>query len=143
MNRRFRNKRRAVAAFTLLEVLLVLVILVVLGSIATVAVTGQQDRALRDSARAQVQIFDRAIEMYRFNMKKYPSELDDLIKKPSDAKEAERWGTEGYLNKKSIPLDPWDNEYRYESKDNSVKVWSTGPDGSDGTDDDVTSEEES
>lgn len=141
MNRRKRIKRRA-AAFTLLEVLLVLVILVVLGSMAAVGVMGTQDKALKDSARAQVKIFDRAIELYRFNMKKYPGELEDLVNKPSDAKEAEKWGTEGYLNKKSIPLDPWDQEYRYESKDSSYRIWSVGPDGSDGTDDDIASDDE-
>ncbi|WP_197526535.1 type II secretion system major pseudopilin GspG [Botrimarina colliarenosi] len=136
-----RSKRRAVAAFTLLEVLLVLVILVVLGSMATLAVTGQQDKALRNSARAQVQLFSRTIEQYRFDMKKMPESLDELVEKPSDSKLADRWAGP-YLNKKTIPLDPWDNDYRYESKDNDFKVWSVGPDGSDGTDDDVSSDDE-
>lgn len=141
MNSTCRRRYRPVAAFTLLEVLLVLVILVVLGSMATVAVSGQQDKADRNAALAQVQIFDRAIELYRFNMKKYPGALEDLINKPSDAKDAEKWGSEPYLNKKSIPLDPWDEEYRYESKDGSYRVWSIGPDGSDGTDDDISSDD--
>jgi general secretion pathway protein G len=137
-----RSKRRAVAAFTLLEVLLVLVILVVLGSMATLAITGQQDKADRNSAKAQVQLLSRTVEQYRFDMKKMPESLEDLVEKPSDSKMADRWAGP-YLNKKTVPLDPWDSEYKYESKDNTFKVWSTGPDGSDGTDDDVTSEEES
>ncbi len=141
MDRRLRRRRQA-AAFTLLEVMLVLVILVVLGSMATVAVVGQQDKALKQSARAQIQTFDRAIELYRFNMKKYPQELTDLIEKPSDAKQAEKWGSEPYLNKKKIPLDPWDNDYRFEAKSDGYRVWSTGPDGSDGTDDDISSDDE-
>lgn len=142
-NRKLRSTRNAKAAFTLLEVLLVLVILVVLGSMATVAVTGQRDKADRNAALAQVQIFDRAIELYRFNMKKYPGSLEDLVNKPSDSKDAEKWGSEPYLNKKSIPMDPWDQEYRYESKDGSYRIWSVGPDGSDGTDDDIASDDES
>lgn len=141
MDKRSR-KRRAASAFTLLEVLLVLVILVVLGSMASVAVLGQQDKALKNAARTQVQSFDRAIELYRFNMKKFPGSLEDLIKKPSDAKAAERWGTKPYLNKKSIPLDPWDNEYRYEQRDDGYRIWSVGPDGSDGGDDDIASDDE-
>lgn len=140
MDRRNRPRRTA-AAFTLLEVLLVLVILVVLGSMATVAITGQRDNADRQAARAQVQIFDRAVELYRFDMKKYPGSLEDLIDRPSDSKMAERWGGP-YLTKKKMPLDPWDEEYRYESKDDSYRVWSTGPDGSDGTDDDIASDDE-
>jgi general secretion pathway protein G len=140
MDRRYKNKRRA-AAFTLLEVLLVLVILVVLGSMATVAVTGQQDKALRNSARAQVQLFGRTIDQFRFDMKKLPESLEELVEEPSDAKLADRWAGP-YLNKKSIPLDPWDQEYRYEAKDSSYRVWSVGPDGSDGSDDDIASDDE-
>lgn len=140
MDRRCKNKRRA-AAFTLLEVLLVLVILVVLGSMATVAVTGQQDKALRNSARAQVQLFDRSVEQFRFDMKKLPESLEELVDEPSDAKLADRWAGP-YLDKKKIPLDPWDQEYRYEAKDDSHRVWSVGPDGSDGTDDDIASDDE-
>lgn len=142
MDTRSRRRRHRAAAFTLLEVLLVLVILVVLGSMAAVGVTGTQDKALKNSARAQIQIYDRAIELYRFNMKKYPESLDDLVEKPSDSKDAERWGTDGYLDKKKIPLDPWDNEYRFENKDDSYRVWSTGPDGNDGSDDDIASDDE-
>lgn len=141
MERRSRRRRPA-AGFTLLEVMLVLVILVVLGSLASITVIGQQDKALKQATRSQIQTFDRAIELYRFNMKKYPQELSDLIEKPSDAKQAERWGTEAYLNKKKIPLDPWDNEYRFEAKSDGYKVWSIGPDGSDGTDDDISSDDE-
>lgn len=140
MDRRKRNKRRA-AAFTLLEVLLVLAILVTLGAMATRLVTGQQDKADRSAARAQVQLLSRTIEQYRFDMKKMPESLDELVEKPSDSKMAERWAGP-YLNKKTIPPDPWDNDYRYEAKDDSFKVWSVGPDGSDGTDDDVSSEDE-
>lgn len=136
-----RNRKRRVAAFTLLEVLLVLVILVVLGSMATIAVTGQQDKALRQAARAQVQTFDRAIELYRFDMKKYPESLEDLIETPSDSKMADRWGGP-YLKKSSIPLDPWDNDYEYEARDDSYRVWSVGPDGSDGGDDDIASDDD-
>ena len=140
MDKRLR-KRRSSSAFTLLEVLLVLVILVVLGSMASVAVLGQQDKALKNAARTQVQSFDRAVELYRFDMKKFPGSLEDLIKKPSDAKAAERWGGP-YLKKSSIPLDPWDEEYRYEQRDDGYRVWSVGPDGSDGGDDDIASDDE-
>ncbi|MEQ8848730.1 type II secretion system major pseudopilin GspG [Botrimarina sp.] len=140
MNKRIR-RRSAARAFTLLEVLLVLVILVVLGSMASVAVLGSQDRALKNAAKSQVQTFRRAIDMYQFNMKKLPESLDDLVKKPSDAKLAERWGTKPYLDKKTIPLDPWDNEYRYEVTSDDYRVWSTGPDGNDGTDDDISTDE--
>jgi general secretion pathway protein G len=41
----------------------------------------------------------------------------------------------------SIPPDPWGNEYQYaypgEANPNSYDIWSYGPDGSSGTDDDI------
>ncbi len=141
MPNRNRNRRRSAArGFTLIEVLLVLVILVVLGSIAASQFGGAQARAEINAAKSQVGIFKSNIERYRFDTKHFPESLDDLITKPSDAKIAERWAGP-YLDVTKMPLDPWDNEYKFsaEGKKNSgsFDVWSTGPDGQDGTDDDI------
>ena len=141
MEMRQRKKQRRAAAFTLLEVLLVLVILVVLGTIASVSVFGTREQALKDAARSQVSTFRRAIDLYQFNVKPLPTSLDALVKKPRDSTQAERWG-KPYLDKKSIPADPWDNEYRYEKTGDSYRVWSVGPDGNDGSDDDISSDDE-
>ena len=138
--KRDRTRRPGRAACTLLEVLLVLVILVVLGTMATVAVTGTQDKALRNAARAQCGIFARAIDRYRFEVKQYPDSLEDLIDAPSDSTLAERWAGP-YLDLKKLPLDPWDKEYRYQAEEKSYRVWSTGPDGQDGSDDDISNED--
>ncbi|TWT90149.1 Type II secretion system protein G precursor [Pseudobythopirellula maris] len=139
-NRRSRNRRRKQTAFTLIEVLLVLVILVVLGSMAAGLFSGTQDRALRNAAKGQLGIFDRQIELYRFDIKKYPSSLQDLVEKPSDSAAAKNW-TSPYIKGGKIPLDPWDNEYRFSADGSTYKVWSMGPDGQDGSDDDITNED--
>lgn len=137
-----RTKRGGVVrgGFTLIEVLLVLVILVVLGAIAASQFLGVQDRANINAAKAQVSQFATSIDMYRFDTKQYPGELEDLIQKPSDTTLAERWSGP-YVDKSKVPVDPWDNPYKYskEGKKNSAKydVWSTGPDGQDGSDDDI------
>lgn len=134
-----RRRRAAQFGFTLIEVLLVLVILVVLGSIAASQFFGAQDKANINAAKAQIAILASNIERYRFDCKQYPESLKDLLDKPSDAKMAERWGGP-YLNK-SLGDDPWDNEYQYSAngKKNSGKfdVWSNGPDGQNGSDDDI------
>lgn len=140
MNNPTHRRRRAAQGFTLIEVLLVLVILVVLGSLAATAFTGVGDRADRDAAEAQVGLIDSAIDFYKFHTKHPPESLEDLIKKPSDATVADRWAGP-YLDTSQIPLDPWDNEYKYsaEGKNNpdGFDVWSMGPDGQDQTDDDI------
>ncbi len=134
------TRRRRPAGFTLIEVLLVLVILVVIGSIAASSFMGAQDRANIDAAKAQVGMFVSAIDLYRFNVKHYPEDLKDLLEKPSDKTMADRWAGP-YLTKSKLPIDPWDNEYKYsaDGKHNSGKydVWSMGPDGDDQNDDDI------
>jgi general secretion pathway protein G len=141
---RVRRSRSAVSsrrdAFTLMEVLLVLVILVVLGSMAVGIFGGTQERAFKDAARGEVGIMKTQIELFKFHTKKYPSALLDLVQAPSDAKMAERW--EGpYIDKSAAPVDPWDYEYKLavpgKHNPDSFDVWSVGPDGQDGTDDDI------
>jgi general secretion pathway protein G len=126
--------------FTLMEVLLVLVILVVLASIAVTTYSGVQDRALKDAARAKVGILTGPIDTYQVHMRAYPADLNDLITKPTDARSAERWSGP-YLKESAALLDPWDNEIRYvtpgKHNTESYDVWSVGPDGQDGSDDDI------
>lgn len=126
------------AGFTLIEVLLVLIILVIIGALATRVFTGTQEKASKRAAKFSVDQIEEAIKMYRMEMNKYPSKLADLWEEPSDKTEAEKWGDE-YLEK--LKPDPWGNEFQYlaEGKKNSGKydVWSNGPDGKSGTEDDI------
>ena len=132
------RRRRSRAGFTLMEVLLVLIILVILGSLAATVITGTQDRANLRAATAQVALVKRAVNLYRLEMNKYPDQVTDLWTKPSDPKAAENWGT-GYLDQ--LGKDPWDNDYRYAApgkhNPDSFDFWSVGPDGQDGTTDDI------
>jgi general secretion pathway protein G len=131
-------RRPRPSGFTLMEVLLVLVILVVLASMAVNIFWGTQEKADRNAAATQVGFYARAIDRYRLDMRQFPSSLQELIAKPSDATLANRWGGP-YMDK--IARDPWDREYRYAApgKHNteSFDVWSLGPDGQDGSDDDI------
>jgi general secretion pathway protein G len=133
-----KQSKRIRSAFTLMEVLLVLAILVILASVAVNLFTGTQEKAERDIAAIQVGNYKGAIERYRLHMKQYPTNLQDLVTKPGDAKLANRWGGP-YLDK--VDRDPWDNEFRIAApgKHNSdtFDVWSTGPDGQDGSADDI------
>jgi general secretion pathway protein G len=100
--------------------------------------SGTQDQANRNAAAAQVGLYKRAIDLYRLNMRQYPSDLQELVTKPSDAAAATKWGGP-YMDK--IAKDPWDQDYRFAApgKHNadSFDVWSVGPDGQDGSADDI------
>jgi general secretion pathway protein G len=136
--RKHRVQRRRRGGFTLMEVLLVLVILVVLASMAVTVFSGTQAQAEKRAAAAQVGIFKSAVTMYKFDTKDFPDNLESLVTRPGDAKLADRWAGP-YIDK--VPKDPWDNDYRFAApgKHNpeGFDIWSTGPDGSDGTEDDI------
>lgn len=136
--RRRRVGRRS--AFTLMEVLLVLVILVVLASLAVTTYRGTQDRALKDAAKTKVAILSTPIDTFQMHTRSFPTSLQDLINQPSDSKLADRWSGP-YLKDQNALLDPWDNEMKFAApgkhNTNSYDVWSVGPDGQDGTDDDI------
>jgi general secretion pathway protein G len=134
------SRRRRRAGFTLIEVLLVLVILVILGSLAVTAYGPMRKKAQIDAAKAAVSMFETPLEAYHLHMDAYPSSqigLDALRSAPADA--GSNWS--GPYIKQDIPLDPWRNPYRYASpgthNPDSYDLWSAGPDGVDGTPDDI------
>jgi hypothetical protein len=83
------------------------------------------------------------LKVYRLDNGTYPSTeegLNALIRKPADQKQAENWNGP-YL--KSLPRDPWNNQYAYEfpgtrgGNGATPDIWSRGPDGKENTDDDI------
>lgn len=135
--RMIRRRRRG---FTLMEVLLVLVILVILGSVVAVSLSGARKRAFVDSAKTQLTSFKSALTAYNVDIGTYPSTqqgLAALRDAPADLRNPAKF--RGPYADASAPLDPWGNDYRYESDGQSFRVWSGGPNGQDegGTGDDV------
>jgi general secretion pathway protein G len=123
-----------------MEVLLVLAILVILGSIVTVSVLQMQKNAYLDTAKTQLSAFEQAISQYQLDIGQVPSEgagLDALINVPADLPNQAKW--RGPYFTKSIPTDPWDQQYIYEwvSAD-QYRIYSAGPDRAPQTDDDIT-----
>ena len=134
-----RCRRRRRGGFTLMEVLLVLVILVILGSLAVGMFTGTQRKAQVNAARSQIGAFETPIGTYYLDINEYPPDLESLRRPPSNLENPAKWAGP-YLNKQ-IPLDPWDRPYQYtypgRNRPEEYDIWSLGPDGVDGTDDDI------
>ncbi|MCA9232457.1 MAG: type II secretion system major pseudopilin GspG [Planctomycetales bacterium] len=126
------------AAFTLIEVLLVLIILVILGSLAANVFTGTQDKASISATTAQIGLIKGPIDRFRLDMNRYPDELEELWEEPTDSDDADKWGGP-YVEK--LDDDPWGNPYEYlaegEKNPDKYDFWSVGPDGEDGTEDDI------
>ena len=136
-----RPRRRG---FTLVEVLLVLVILMIIASLVVAAYGPIQRQAYINATRTQIKAFKTPLQTYRLNLNDYPSTqqgLEALRDPPADLPNVDKW-VGPYLDS-PVPLDPWDNPYQYEYPGkyevDVPDIWSFGPDGMDGTDDDVAS----
>ncbi|MBN1341863.1 MAG: type II secretion system protein GspG [Phycisphaerae bacterium] len=84
--------------------------------------------------------FATALSLYRTHMGDYPRELRALLVAPREPELAEKWAGP-YLEKGTMLLDPWGTPYgyRFPGKFNrdAYDLWSAGPDGRDGTEDDI------
>ena len=147
MNRR-PLRRRQRNALTLMEVMLVLVILGILGSMAAMFVQSARKDALRKTTKAEIDVLITACERYSLSMLNDPPAQDGLqalLTKPSSDTN-NRWAGP-YIKPGNDLKDAWGNEYIYEQEDlgNSqmgVVIKSAGPDGSVGTADDVSSNDQ-
>ena len=94
-------------------------------------------RARMATTKAQLATLNVALELYRKDVGHYPTPalgLGALVGQTSDG----IW--EGpYLQSGQLPVDPWGTPYRYTFQDGRPSVRSAGPDGVDGTADDLTS----
>ena len=63
-----------------------------------------------------------------------------LLVPPSSQPQPKNWKGP-YLKLKDLPTDPWGNAYQYaypgQRNLNGYDLWSLGPDGQDGTEDDI------
>src|SRR4029078_9775228 len=126
----YRRPRRR-NAFTLMEILLVLAILVVLGAMVGVGYSRVQVNAMKSAARTQIGLLEDATKLYILDVGSPPSSLDALLAAPSDLANPAKWQGP-YLEKTTLPVDPWNNPYQYEVTDptnGKFRIWSSGPPG--------------
>jgi|SRR3972149_5565582 len=137
------KRRRRRGGFTLVEVLLVLVILVIIASLAVTAYGPIQRRAYINAAKTQIKALKTPLQAYRLSIGDFPTTsqgLEALLEPPSDLANQDKWDGP-YLDSIVVPKDPWDAPYQYQypAKNQELwpDIWSLGPDGRDGTEDDV------
>ncbi len=121
----FRNDR----GFTLVELILVTVIIAVLAGMVTLYMGQTATDAKARAALGDIKTYQTAIDLYALeNNDQFPKRLEDLVS-----------GEKKYL--RELNTDPWGNKYVYlvpgrHHKD-SYDIFSAGPDGKPGTEDDV------
>jgi len=129
------RKRRGNEGFTLIELLVVLVILGVLGTIAVQRFSGEEDKARQKATRASFIAIENALERFKLDMGRYPTEEEGLIvliEPPQD--DEGNWGGK-YLAKRKHLKDSWGNDFIYNvpGPDNEpYEIISLGADGQEG-----------
>jgi general secretion pathway protein G len=136
-----RAHRAGRGGFTLVEMLLVVVIIGILAAIVLPKITGRAEQARITAANAQLAAFKSALNTYELDNGHFPrgnNGLQDLMSRPRDLP---NWRGPYLDESGGIPKDPWGNEYIYEypgrHNQNSYDLYSAGPDGQAGTDDDI------
>ena len=139
-----RNRRTHRSAFTLLEVLLVIVILVTMATLVMTNLPKQQTKAKAGMTRIQMKNIEDALETLRMDVGRYPT-TEEGIAVLSDADqmqdESKRDKWDGPYLKKGKLEDSFGNEFRYEfpgeNNEDGFDLSSPGPDGEEGTEDDI------
>ncbi|MFH1230102.1 MAG: type II secretion system major pseudopilin GspG [Planctomycetota bacterium] len=126
--------------FTLIELMMVVIIIGILAAMVVPKFTGKVGEAKKGIAKADISTIGNALDMYEMENGAFPTTeqgLKALTEKPSPA--PQNWSSP-YLKKE--PIDPWQRsyQYRYPPTNNQIDydLWSSGADGKDGTDDDIT-----
>lgn len=145
MIRFIRMKKRPAQrrGFTLIELLVVLVILGLIAAIAAPQVLRYLGSARSDSARIQIHALVTALDLYRLDVGRYPSEQEGLIALHERPSGAERWNGP-YVRRRDMLLDPWGRIYLYRipGQRGDFDLFTLGADnaaGGNGEDRDVTS----
>lgn len=117
--------------FTLIELILVTVIIGILAGMVVTTYGGRVQETQIRAAKGDIASLSNAVDLYALDHSDvYPETLEDLVS-----------GRRNYI--RELRPDPWGNPYQYEPPTDVLKanysIYSPGPDGEPGTEDDVTS----
>ncbi len=119
-----RRRRKASHGMTLIEIMVVLAIIsLILGGVGVMAFNRYKDAQLDDAKHQVVQI-QQLVEQFKLAKRKCPKNIAELK-------------SSGYAAK--VAKDPWGTDYEVRCDADLIEVTSAGPDGTPGTDDDISS----
>jgi general secretion pathway protein G len=118
------------AGFTLIEIMVVVFILGLLVTLVAPRIIGRTDQARVTKAKADIKAIEEAMNMFKLDNGFYPSSAEGIAALVQAPPRARRFNPDGYLPK--VPVDPWGNEYLYQSDGRDIVVMSLGADGVEG-----------
>ena len=138
-----KRKKRRKYGFTMVELMAMLIIIGLLATVVVTKVASKIDQARITTTKANLKILHSAVNQFKMDNNRFPNEdmgLLELVEQPTDVEMT--WEPGGYLETTDLPKDGWGNEFLYELFPESGKqfaIRSAGPDGEEGTEDDLLS----
>ena len=122
-------KSKKEQGFTLIELLIVMIILGLLAALVGPRMFGKVGSSKQKSAKAQISLFETAIDTYRLEVGKFPTTEQGLQALRVCPDGVIKW--DGPYLPKDVPLDPWGNPYtyKYPGEHGDYEIVSYGADG--------------
>jgi general secretion pathway protein G len=138
-----RSRIHSRSGFTLLEILLVVIIIGMLVGVAVVKLGGKTKEAQITATRDQIHNYETALDLYELDNGFLPTTeqgLQALITQPGTPPVPGNWKGP-YLRPPVLRKDPWQHDFKYVSpgqhNTSSFDLFSPGPDGVEGNEDDI------
>lgn len=133
-----RQQQMRARAFTLIELLLVMVILAVLAAVVVPKFANRSQQAKDTAAKTDLASIGTSLDAFEIDNGRYPTTEEGIAALTTPPPSlATTW--KGPYLKKAAVADPWGNPYVYrfpgQGGNNTYDLYSTGPDGREGTDD--------
>jgi general secretion pathway protein G len=132
MIRQRKKSFAATAGFTLLELLVVMVIIGLLAGFVAPKFFAQIGKSETKTARAQIDSLEKALDQYRLDLGRYPTNEQGLAALTERPAGETKWA--GPYLKKQVPPDPWARPYVYKfpGEHGEYDLFSYGKDGQPG-----------
>jgi general secretion pathway protein G len=137
ISRDLEKRRFSQSGYTLFEIMLVLGIIAVLVGSAIYMLVGNIDVAKEQRVDSDIEAISmqlRTYEMLNYRMPTSEQGLKALVNQPTTEPRPRRWKQ----LMKTVPIDPWGNEYVYRNPGKggaAFEIFSLGPDGKESDDD--------
>ena len=129
--------KRLRAGFTLIELMIVIVILGLLAALVAPKFLKRGEEAKITTTKVQMKNMEQALKWYKLHNSFYPTTeqgLKALVEKPETEPVPKNWKGP-YMDE--VPKDAWGNDFIYISDGKHFTLISPGPDGEEGTEDDI------
>ncbi len=123
--RQLNRRRREEQGFSLAELMVVIVIIGLLATLVVPNVVARLFASQVGKAKADIVAIENALNSYAVeNNGRYPDSLDALVTPDENGNT--------FLDRETVPVDPWANEYGYEppgAGNNKPRIFTYGADG--------------